>query len=84
MIDIETMDPDALRRYCRDLLSQIDMLKKDECPSCAISKAFHDVAVADRNMMQFRLNEEERVSAMLRARIAVLMSDSNRLTRGER
>ncbi len=84
MIDIETMDPDALRRYCRDLLTQIDVLKKTECPSCEVSKVFHDVAVAERNMMQFKLKEEEHVNAMLRARIAVLMSDSNRLTRGER
>lgn len=84
MIDIETMDPDALRRYCRDLLAQIDSLKKGECGMCAISKKFHDVAVAERNMYLLRMVEEERVSAMLRARIAVLMSDSNRLTGGER
>ncbi len=46
-------------RKAADLHARIDAALAEppaECPTCAVSKAFHDVAIAEKRMAEFQLN----------------------------
>jgi hypothetical protein len=56
-------DPDKswtlTKAACREAQESIDAALAEppaECPTCAVSKAFHDVAIAEKRMAEFQLN----------------------------